>query len=340
MEEKEQLTPAVAQTQETAAHSLPQKITKDNIHAGEMTTKGKVLHWIKLTICVLISSFLVSIASYSLIAPNDFTIGGVTGLAILINLATDGRVPQSLLLLCFNVPLLVLAFIFVRRKFVVLSIMNIGMQTLWLTVFEQFIPDFQIAFTDGGPASKIFAAIAAGLCIGSATALALKVGGSTGGADIIAVLIQKKVGATSIAFMILCINVVVVGASFFVFYDNTMPIAYNLLPVMLSVFESYIESKTNEAITNGFQSAREFRIITDKPDEMAKALMKELRRGVTALPATGMYTKITHTMLLCVVSRRQVGTLKRVMKQIDPDSFAVMSNVSQVLGLGFYIEEI
>ena len=73
---------------------------------------------------------------------------------------------------------------------------------------------------------------------------------------------------------------------------------------------------------------------------MAKALMKELSRGVTALPATGMYTRITHTMLLCVVSRRQVVTLKRIMKQVDPDSFAVMSNVSQVLGLGFYTEEI
>lgn len=338
MEEKEQLTPAVEEATETAEHSLPPKITKENIRGGEMTTKGKIFHWIKLTICVLISSFLISIASYSLIAPNEFTIGGVTGLAILINIKTG--IPQSALFLCFNVPLLILAFIFVRRKFVILSIMNIGMQTLWLTIFEQFIPDFQIVFTEGGPAAKIFAAIAGGLCIGSATALALKVGGSTGGADIIAVLIQKKVGATSIAFMVLCINVVVIGMSFFVFYNGEMSIAYNLLPIMLSVFEAYIESKANEAITSGFQSACEFRVITDKPDEMAKALMKELRRGVTALPATGMYTKITHTMLLCVVSRRQVGALKRVMKQVDPDSFAVMSNVSQVLGLGFYIEEI
>ena len=108
---------------------------------------------------------------------------------------------------------------------------------------------------------------------------------------------------------------------------------------MLSTFEMYIESKTNEFVTNGAHSAREFRIITDKPEEMATALMKELSRGVTAIPATGMYTKITHTMLLCVVSRRQVAALKRIMKQVDPDSFAVMSNTSQVLGLGFYTGE-
>ena len=91
---------------------------------------------------------------------------------------------------------------------------------------------------------------------------------------------------------------------------------------------------------NGFQSACEFKIITDKPEEMAEALMHELSRGVTSIPATGMYTKVTHSMLLCVVNRRQISTLRRVMKRVDPDSFAVMSNVSQVLGLGFYSDDL
>jgi uncharacterized membrane-anchored protein YitT (DUF2179 family) len=116
-------------------------------------------------------------------------------------------------------------------------------------------------------------------------------------------------------------------------------LAYNLLPIMLSIFESYIESKTNESMTNGFQSAIEFRIVTDKPEEIATAVMKEISRGVTGLPAKGMYTKLEHSMLVCVVSRRQVNTIKRIMHEIDPDAFAVMSNVSQVLGLGFYRSE-
>ena len=109
---------------------------------------------------------------------------------------------------------------------------------------------------------------------------------------------------------------------------------------MMSAFELYVESKTNSTVTEGFQSAIEFRIITKKPDEMAKALMKELSRGVTAIPATGMYTKEPSSMILCVVSRRQVPALKRIMKCVDPDSFAVMASVSQVLGLGFYTGEI
>ena len=318
----------------TADNTLPKKITKEDFALADTTRKAKVMLWVRLTLVTIISSLLIAIAAHCLIGPNNFTIGGATGIAILLNKLI--HIELSYLTIIVNIPLLILAFIFIKGRFTILSIMNIAMQYLWLFLFEQCgVPE--IAFP--GNADKIFAAIATGLCVGTAIALAYKMGCSTGGGDILAVLIQKKVGAASIAWILMGINVTVIGLSFFVFYDGSNELAINLLPIMLSVFEVYIESKTNEGITNGFHSAREFRIITDKPEEMATALMRELKRGVTAIPATGMYTKITHTMLLCVVSRRQVATLKRIMKKIDPDSFAVMSNVSQVLGLGFYAGE-
>ncbi|MBQ8375382.1 MAG: YitT family protein, partial [Clostridia bacterium] len=196
--------------------------------------------------------------------------------------------------------------------------------------------------------TRIFAAIGAALCFGVAIALAFKIGGSSGGADILAVIIQKKFPAPSIAWMIFAVNAVIIGSSFFVFYDPSLGgagategkvLALNLMPIALSLFESYIESKTNDAVTNGFQSAIEFRIITDKPEEMSLALMTELSRGVTSIPATGMYTKENHAMIVCVINRRQVVALKKVMRKVDPNAFAVMSNVSQVLGLGFYSSE-
>ena len=333
MEEKEILT---TETQSQTSEHLPPKITKADIHAANASKQGKIMFWIKATLYTMLSALLIAFAAHCLITPNDFTIGGASGLAILINVASKGKIPQSLLLFAINLPLIILAFFFVKKRFAILSAMNIGMQSLWLLLMEQLMNNFVIKFEYNG--EKIFAALGAGLCIGAAIALAFKIGGSTGGADILAVLIQRKVGANSIAWMLFIINVSVIGMSLFVFQGETL--ALTLLPIMMSAFESYIESRTNESITNGFQSAREFRIITDKPEEMATALMKELSRGVTAIPATGMYTRITHTMLLCVVNRRQVVTLKRIMKQVDPDSFAVMSNVSQVRGLGFYIEEI
>ena len=107
----------------------------------------------------------------------------------------------------------------------------------------------------------------------------------------------------------------------------------------MAAFESFIESKTITAINQGMQSAIEFKIITDKPEEMSNALMQQLSRGVTMLPAKGMFTKQEHAMLFCVVTPRQVGALKRVMNSVDPDAFAIMANVSQVFGLGFYHSE-
>ena len=328
MEEKE------LSMEEAQASALPPKITKENINLDKMSVKGQVLLWIRALLYTMLSAFLVSFAAHSLITPNDFTVGGISGIAVLLD--KSFKIPQSATILCLNLPLIVLSFFFVKKRFSILSAINIGLQSLWLLLLELVIPDFVVQFADNG--EKIFAALAAGLCVGSAIAFAFKAGGSTGGTDILAVIIQKKIAAASIASMIFMINCVIIACSLFVFRGNTP--AETLLPIMMAAFEAYIESRTNEAVTNGFHSAREFRIITDKPEEMATALMKELSRGVTSLPATGMYTKFTHTMLLCVVHRRQVMTLKRIMKRIDPDSFAVMSNVSQVLGLGFYSDEI
>ncbi len=315
--------------------SLPPKITKDNIDPYKDSKKGVILSWVRAVLYTTLSSLLISLAAFSLIAPNDFTIGGASGIGILIN-HVNPKIPQGAILLGINLPLVVLSFFFVKKKFAILTALNIGLQSLWLLLLAYCIPNFTIEFTEEG--TKIFAAIAAGICIGTAVALAFKVGGSTGGADIVAVMIQKKFAAGSIAWMIFVINFIIIASSIFV-YRVPGNLGLTLLPIMMSAFEAYIESKTNESMTNGFQSAIEFRIITDKPDEMARALMKELSRGVTALPATGMYTKEQYAMLLCVVSRRQVGALRRIMKSIDPNSFAVMSKVSQVLGLGFYTSD-
>ena len=327
---------------------LPPKITKENIDPNAGTKKAAFLSWARSIIYIFISSLLISIAVYCLIKPNGFTIGGVAGIGIIVNVATNEAIDMSVFNFCLNAPLVVLSFFFVKKRFAILSSMSILLQTLWLKILELLGDSAKITFP-GGETAKIFAAVAAGLCIGAAVVLALKAGGSTGGGDILAVMIQKKFKATSIAWMLFIINCIVIVGYVVVNYlilktpfetTGGSYIGKLLLPIVLSAFESYIESKTNETITNGVQAATEFRIITDKPDEMAAVLMKELSRGVTAMPAKGMYTKENHTMLLCVVNRRQVPALRRIMKQVDPDSFAVMSKVSQVLGLGFYTQEL
>lgn len=347
MEELENVT-GTETAEQVEISNLPPKITKENIDPDANSKKGIILSWVQAILYILLSSFLIAFAAKTMITPNGFTIGGASGIAILVEVVSEGKIPQSIVGLCLNAPLVILSFFFVKKKFAILTSLNIFLQAFWLFMMELFLDDFKIVFP-GEPTSRLFAAVAAGLCIGAAIALAFKVGGSTGGADILAVLIQKKVKANSIAWMLFTINCIVI-VSYVVITNLTVyeiprnedgVIEYGvlLLPIVLSAFESYIESKTMESVGNGFQSAIEFRIITEKPEEMATALMHELSRGVTAIPATGMYSKVTRTMLLCVVNKRQTSTLKRIMHEVDPDSFAVVSDVSQVLGLGFYAED-
>ena len=170
-----------------AEFRLPPKKTRAKegiLPAG--SPRVKVFYFIKTFLFLAASSFLVAFSSYCLIAPNNFATGGVTGIAIIVEKATHGKVPQSVSIFCINAPLLILSFFCVKKKFAILSMLNVVMQTVWLTVMEHLnMP--QLIFEE-----KIFAALAGGIGIGAAIAFAFKLGGSTGGMDIVAVMVQKK----------------------------------------------------------------------------------------------------------------------------------------------------
>ncbi len=284
--------------------------------------------WIKTIAAMLGSSFLVAFAAQCLLTPNHFATGGATGIAVILNKACG--VSLSLTVFCINAPLIFISFFFFNKRFAILTLGNAGTQSLWLLIMEK--ANFpQLVFEE-----RIFAAIFAGILMGAGITLALKTGGSSGGMDIVAVIVQKKISASSIAWVLFALNCAVIASSYFVYRDLADTAGGRILPLVMAVCEQYVESKVNDSIVNGMQSAIEFRVITDKPEEVAALLFSRLERGVTSVTVKGMYTHAEHSLLICVVSRRQVNAFKRLVKNADPESFVVMSNVSQVLGYGFY----
>ena len=201
----EELQENVTAAEESAQAALPKKITREDLRKEATTRRGKIFYWTKTVVLLLISSLLISFAAYSLIMPNNFTIGGASGIAILLDVSFG--IPQYIIVFAINTPLVLFSFFFVKKKFAVLTAAHILLQTLWLALIEILFPDFQIVFGEGG--EKIFAAIAGGLCIGVAIALAFKIGGSTGGADVLAVVIQRKFNAGSVARVIFFINCII-----------------------------------------------------------------------------------------------------------------------------------
>ena len=296
--------------------------------SGGDPKKAGFLYWLKTAAIMIASAFLVAFSAHCLLSPNNFATGGATGIAVILEKAFG--IPQSRTVLCINAPLIIISFFAVKKRFAFLTLCNVGLQTLWLFIMEkaEFPP---LVFDE-----KIFAAIFAGIFMGAAIALALKTGGSSGGMDIIAVIVQKKISASSIAWILFVLNCAVISSSFFVYKDLADTAGGKILPIVMAICEQYVESKVTDMLINGMQSAIEFRVVTDKPEEMAKVLFANLERGVTSITVKGMYTHAEHALLLCVVSRRQVNAFKRLVKEVDPASFVVMSKVSQVLGYGFY----
>ena len=284
--------------------------------------------WFKTIVAMLASSFLIAFAAQCLLTPNHFATGGATGIAVILNKAFG--ISLSKTVFCINAPLIIISFFVVNKRFAFLTLGNVGTQTLWLYMMEKAkFP--QLIFEE-----RIFAAIFAGILMGTGIFLALKTGGSSGGMDIVAVIVQKKISANSIAWVLFVLNCVVIASSYFVYKDLADTAGGKILPLVMAVCEQYVESKVYDTIVNGMQSAIEFRVVTDKPEEVAALLFSRLERGVTSITVKGMYTQAEHSLLICVVSRRQVNAFKRLVKTADPDSFVVMSKVSQVLGYGFY----
>ncbi len=174
---------------------------------------------------------------------------------------------------------------------------------------------------------RTIAAIAGGVLGGVGSAIMLKLGGSRGGTDILAAIIQRRYSATNIAWFIFVLDGIVVLASVFV-YPNP------IVPIMLALIEIYVESKVTEVILQGFQSALKFEIVTKDPEGLSRDIMENLARGVTMLPAKGMYTGSDSALLICVVRKRQMTQFREILKRHE-GTFAYVSGANEVMGEGF-----
>lgn len=274
---------------------------------------------------VLAASFVRAAGVHCFIVPNAFAPGGITGIGSLVEFMTSNEshagFSAGYTILILNIPLLIIAFLFLGRKFAVLTAIATILSSVLTVVFQRI--DFYV-YTD----ERILAAAAGGIFTGLSLALMLKAGGTMGGTDIIATFIQRKHSATNVAWFIFALDSTVVIGSLFFFKNG-------LTPAILSFIEMFSSSKMCDVITSGSKSAIKFEIVTTKPQELSDAILKRLERGVTKLDAVGMYTDEPRAVLVCLIRRRQVSEFRKLIKAIDPDAFAYMSQASEVLGLGF-----
>lgn len=298
----------------------------------ELKLKLKAIKWRKVImqlIAVVFGSFLIAFAMHVFIIPAKFAPGGVSGLTSIIQNIWGFSASYSLII--FNAPLVILAFIFLSKPLALKTAVAIVLSSLFLQVFQ--ITKFYTFIEESG---HILGALAGGILSGSGIGILVKIGASSGGTDIIGMLIQRKTTSLSISWLIFFLNMLVItfGATLYITVGQ-MPLNQTIGIVLYSLVMVFLSSKSMEIVLNGMSSAVKFEVITSKPNELGKAIINTLSRGVTIINSRGAYTDTDNSVLICVVTKRQITPFRKLLKEIDPMAFAFAMDTREVLGNGF-----
>lgn len=285
----------------------------------------------------LLAALLVSFSLFYFSNYNNFAPGGVTGLASIIGnlMATEFSIGEttlnmSILMISFNTPIFALVAIFVSRKTGVFLLVYLVMQSgilmllKWLNA-EYGLPYYD-AISEASPKENnvVFAAIGVGVISGFGFSLTLRRFGASGGTYAISALIKHFHPEKNIAWLAFVLDSSIVALAFFVYGFQVNPVISTLMNIFLS---NVVVDYMLQGLKNGYK----FEIITDKPEELSAEIMERLGRGVTALHAQGMYTHSEKTLVVCIIRKRQLGELLKILKKYET-SFSYSSKVNEVYG--------
>lgn len=291
------------------------------------TVFGKIMKFSVLP--VIFSGILRAIGIYIFVTPNNFAPGGTNGIAVMMEYLT--KINSGWWLFIINIPLFFIAFFFLGKREAIVSTSSMLFSSLLLIIMDipavnDIISPYKYIPQNGG----LLAAVAGGIMFGVALVIMLRACGTSGGMTVLATLVNKKYSNLSISGLTAVFDGIVVIASFFV-YNQGASFTAKLDPVLLALVSLFFTSKVSDIILQGFKTAYKFEIITNEPDKLADEIMTKLHRGVTKISAEGMYSKEGRSMLVCIIRKRQIAELQRIIKPY-PDTFAFFTSVSEVYG--------
>lgn len=274
-----------------------------------------------MLICAACVSF---VSLYVFVIPSNFSPSGIDGISTILYELTDVNI--GWFKIAFNIPLMILAWIFLKRRYVIYVILFTMMDSLGVIFLEKinfytFIPQALSAAEAVG--YRLLAAIFAGVALGISTAIMLKIGCSTGGIDIIACLVNLKKPNLNIERIISIICYCVIASSYFVYWDLTS--------ILLSVIQIFVFEWTAAAILRKQRYAIEVKIITKEPEKIRDEILYRHNHSATIIKGNGMYTRDEYYMVVSVMNGRDIGEFMNTMKQ-HPDTFIYFSDGVRVQG--------
>ena len=263
---------------------------------------------------IILGSIIFAFGVNYFIIANNLAEGGFTGIALIFHYVFGW--PVGIFFLVSNLPLFLISWRLWSWEALLKTILGVVASSVALSLTA----NFQLPVED-----LLLAALYGGVFTGVGIGLVLRYGGTTGGADIIGRVLNHYFGISLGRFYLIF--------DFFVLL--TVAYIFGLEITLYSLVTIYVFSNVVDFILDGIDSARSVMIVSPHSSQIAKAIDKELERGTTFLEGRGGFTGEKKDILFCVVSKWQVFKVKKIVKNIDPRAFVIVSDVFETLGEGF-----
>ncbi len=265
---------------------------------------------------ILVGTALMACGTAFFLLPNKLSTGGFSGIATIFYYLLNFNMGTTILLL--NIPLFILACFKIGIKFLSKAIIG----TTLLSVFIDLFTQFGVATGD-----RLLASIYGGVITGVGTSIVLKANASTGGSDLLAVIIKKFKPSFRTSNLIMTIDTIIVLLN--VIFFRQLEIA------LYSAVAIYLMGKVIDIFLEGVQFTKMIYVISKKNEDISKKINKDIGRGTTLLYGKGMYKGEERNVLLCVAGRNEVGQITQIIRKLDKHAFTIISNAREVIGKGF-----
>jgi uncharacterized membrane-anchored protein YitT (DUF2179 family) len=251
------------------------------------------------------------------LVPGQLAAGGVSGAAQIINTYTGW--PIGVMIIIGNIPLFALGWRFLGgRRFMARTVTAVVLYAVLLDALVFILP---AGLTPDNTLNALFGGVIGGIGMG----LVIRGQGTSGGTDILARLLVKWRGIPLSQSYLLTDALVVLFAG----------LAFSWTLALYALVALYVSGLAAEVSSEGSAVVRTATIITSEPDAVSQSILRDLQRGVTMWPGTGMYSGQPRRILFCAVSRAEVGQLKAIIREADPKAFVVIGQAHEALGEGF-----
>ncbi len=264
----------------------------------------------------ILGAFVIAIGVALFLLPNQLSSGGVSGVATITYYLF--HIPMGTMILLINTPLFIMAMFKIGKSFFIKSLIG----TISLSVFIDILDQLEPLTND-----RFLACIYGGIIIGLGTAILLKVNSSSGGTDLVSFIAREYMPTITMSNVIIFIDILIVSLNV-VFFKEIEIGLYSAITI-------YLMGKMIDIVFEGIYFTKLLLIVSNKNEEIAKAIGDKIRRGTTGLYGKGMYTGQDKLVLMCAASRGDISKIKVIARKIDPKSFIIITNSREVVGLGF-----